>query len=805
MDGINRMDRRRFSKVAAAWLGLPAAGAGGIAAAQGAAKPGAVQAMSAPALGTNLSGMEWAGAVVRYGASTLPNLNFTVPRKADVTWLARNGYTKTRLPISWELLQPMLHDTKANAAAVAAIGRPGAFHAGYESYVTGVLDAHAAAGMKCIVDCHNSCRYLDFKYQEDGSVAGLVVPPNPLVRPYTSDNKQVQTRIFALAPGATLSVSHFTDFWVRAANKWKNHPGFGGYGLMNEPHDMPRPGELVGSSGGGEDLTIWPAYAQAAIKAIRAVDPANPIYLGGNEWSAAMSIGKANPGWPLAGDNIVYEVHMYLDAASTGKSFDFDTELAKKASDGPLDRDTGVKRLKPAVEWARSKGVRLALTEAGMPLDDPRWEEMFKRLVQYARQSGCEVYSWQGGNHWPFRNSAINHVPGWHQSRTLEPAMSGPMKAAWGIAGATLYDDGPGLSDGSALSITVYARGNLAAPVKLAVASSNGGRLSHSQIEIPAGPNGQATFTFTPAPNAVTTLSYTSMTPGIAAPPARKVYSLTNPVAYAGTHLGDAAMAILARYGASKWDMADAYTDYLQGAPCGNGQPVRAVSDSGFGSAMGNAMEMLNWVNRDSEAMGTMAPPVMRIVQGRKSADHAGADTWGLWCRKTLGVAQVQPNPRNRIGWGMQDAHFAIACVSVPGAGGTGVVFQASNATEGYHAELACSNGQPQARWLDAKGGKSELLSAKRLEANQPAVLTMVSAPGAQSLRVNSAGNASSSFTFAPSGFDQLLIGWGFLNHYPRASFGGNIYAVIAGKGAPRPDELAVLERYLGTLAGREL
>ena len=100
------------------------------------------------AIGTNLVGMQTAEIGLRYGSGTVPNIHFTVPRGADVGWLAANGFTKNRLPIQWELLQPMLHDTMANAAARAAIGEPGAFHAGHEAYITAVLDAHAAVGIK---------------------------------------------------------------------------------------------------------------------------------------------------------------------------------------------------------------------------------------------------------------------------------------------------------------------------------------------------------------------------------------------------------------------------------------------------------------------------------------------------------------------------------------------------------------------------------------------------------------------------------------------------------------------------------
>ena len=313
-------------------------------------------------MGTNFSGMEWAKPGLRFGSSPLPNVNFTVPRRADVAYLVASGFTKNRLPIQWELLQPMLHDTPANAAAVAAIGSPGVFHAGYESFITGVLDAHAAAGITCIIDCHNYCRYQDFIFQPDGSVIGLVAPSNPLVRAYTNDSSQVFVRIFSLAAGSRLKISNFNDFWTRAALKWKSHPGFGGYGLMNEPHDMPVAGGITGvydapPYSGQEDLTIWPTFAKAAISAIRAVDPINPIYLAGNAYGGAVTIGTHNPGWPLAGTNLIYEVHAYLDAYNNGAAYDYDTEVAKNFSAGfgvgSITLNTGYDRLKVAVDWAQ--------------------------------------------------------------------------------------------------------------------------------------------------------------------------------------------------------------------------------------------------------------------------------------------------------------------------------------------------------------------------------------------------------------------------------------------------------------------
>ncbi|WP_235965250.1 glycoside hydrolase family 5 protein [Caenimonas soli] len=749
--------------------------------------------------------MQTAEIGMRFGTGTLPNVNFTVARRSDVAWLAANGFTKNRLPIQWELLQPMLHDTVANAAARAAIGEPGAFHAGYESYITGVLDAHAAVGAKCIIDLHNYARYRDFRFQSNGSVIGLVDPVNPLIHAYTTDNTQILERIVALAPGVTLRQSHLNDFWTRAANKWKDHPGFGGYGLMNEPYDLPEPGGTVRSFAGTEDLHIWPVYAQAAINTIRAIDATNPIYLGGNEWGAAMSLGTKNPDWPLTGTNLIYEVHMYLDAGSSGQRFDFDSEVALNynAGFGPgqIDLNTGVERLKLAVEWARPRGIKLALTETGMPIDDPRWEEMFRRLANYARQNNVEFYSWNGGNHWTSHNNAINHVPGWHQHKTLEPTMSGIMKASAGINSASLFDDGPGWGASGPVAITVYARGNLASAVTLTVSSSNGGTLSKTQLTIPAGANGQDTFTFTAGANRVTTLTYTVTSGSIAPPAPRKVYSLSDPVAYAATSLPDAAMAILAKYNACKWEMAHGYTDYMLGALADEGQQVRAISDSGYGSSVGNAMEMVNWIN-DSPSMGTMRVPVMRVTNGLKSTDHSVYDTTGFWCKKTTPLAEIQANPRNLVPYDLQDPHFSMAVVSVPGLNNSGVLFQASNSGVLYASELTFSNSQPQARCVDRTGALVVLTSPTRLVANTPAVLTFTCAPGAQRFRVNSNLVGSASTTFASGPLDQLMIGWGYQEYYPRQGFGGNVYAVVTGRGAPTSAELGVLERYLGTTAG---
>jgi endoglucanase len=437
-----------------------------------------------------------------------------------------------------------------------------------------------------------------------------------------------------------------------------------------------------------------------------------------------------------------------------------------------------------------------------MPIDDIRWQDMFKLMLDHARQTRCEVLVWQGGNHWTFHNAGINFAPGWHQNKTLEPSMSGVLKAAAGVAGATLFSDGPGWApSGTTITITVYARGYLAAPVTLSVAASSGS-LSKTTVTLAAGANTQDTFTFTSASNTIATISYSVVSGGSQPPPARRVFSLSDPVAYAySTHLANGAQALLAKYSACKWEVGEGFTDYMQGWPASAGEIVRAIADSGYGSSPGNAMEMLNWLNNELP-MGPMVPPVMRVTNGVKNSDHSAPDTFGFWCRKCLGVPNAQPNPRNRVPYGIDEPHFAIVAAGVPGIGNTGVVFQASNSTESHLAEIGMANSQPQARWVDAGGATVALTAPTRLVANTPAVICLTSVPGAQRLRVNAQVVASAARTFVASPCDQLLLGSGFVDHSPRGGFGGNFYSAITGRGAPTSDELGVMERYLANTAG---
>jgi hypothetical protein len=435
-----------------------------------------------------------------------------------------------------------------------------------------------------------------------------------------------------------------------------------------------------------------------------------------------------------------------------------------------------------------------------LPVDDPRWQEEFQRLVNYARDNGVEVFAWAGGNHWSFHNAGITNVPGWHENKTLEPQMSGVMQATAGVAVASGFADGPGYATGGTpVTITVWARGTLVGPVTIGIQSSNGGTLSAPSVTLPAGANPEVSFTFTPAANAVATLTFTVTSGTANAPLPHRVFSLADPAAYEATSLPDAALAILAKYGASKWEMADGYTDYLNGSPSAPGQEVRAVADSGYGSGPGNAMEMLNWFNTERDP--NFSVPLMRDVGGHTCTDHTAPNATGFWCRKVWPKPKVQPNPRNRMPYGVNDAHFALAAIRVPGAT-SGVVFQASRADAAPRSELSMNAGRLQAVWIDEAGTTATITAPAALAANTAAVVGFATAPGSQQLRVNSQVVASGTRTFAATALEQMLVAWGFHEYHTNASFGGYVFSVVTGAGAPTAAELGVLERYLASTAG---
>ncbi|MET0334277.1 MAG: glycoside hydrolase family 5 protein [Rhizobacter sp.] len=210
--------------------------------------------------GVNLSGAEYNASVVpgRYG------YQYSYPSAGTVDYFKSKGMNLIRLPFSWDRLQPTL-----NAALDAT----------ELQLLKDFVDSATAKGLTVLIDPHNYGRY---RQQLIGSTA---VPH-----------------------------SAFGDFWSRVAVQFRGNPKVI-FGLMNEPHGM--------------TTESWVTSANEAIRRIRSAGATNTIAVPGNAWSGAHSWYGNWYGTPNAqamlqvvdsGNNLVFEVHQYLDADSSGTS-----------------------------------------------------------------------------------------------------------------------------------------------------------------------------------------------------------------------------------------------------------------------------------------------------------------------------------------------------------------------------------------------------------------------------------------------------------------------------------------------------
>jgi len=233
-----------------------------------------------------------------FGESQLPGVygsDYTYPTAASVAYFKSKGMNIVRLPFRWERLQPVLQQ---------------GLDAGELARLKGFVDPVTATGVTVLLDPHNYARYR-------GQLIGSTAVPNAV----------------------------FADFWSRLAAEFKGNDKVA-FGLMNEPNTM--------------STEQWLAGANAALAAIRAAGAANLVTVPGNAWTGAHSwsqtwYGSANAtvmtGVVDPGHNMLFEVHQYLDADSSG------------TSDSCVSGTIGAERLQGFTTWLRSHGYRALLGE----------------------------------------------------------------------------------------------------------------------------------------------------------------------------------------------------------------------------------------------------------------------------------------------------------------------------------------------------------------------------------------------------------------------------------------------------------
>lgn len=787
-----------------------------------------------PAQGVNFSGLEYVKPGIRFGQSTGVNINFTIVRLSDVQWTQQQGFTKNRLCMLWELLQPCLTGLSPapNTTVLAGmrIAVAGDMVPQHMKYILDVLDHHANAGIKCLLDLHNYCRYQDFFYQGDGSVIGFAVPGNPLLPPYTTDGTQVHTRIMSLnsaaAPNLTISQQQFSDFWTKfityvetgTGRTVKQHAGLAGYGLMNEPNAMPGVNGTT-PNGSPEDLNIWNTFAQSAITAIRAVDASTPIYVAGNSfeigWTANPGGSYApgqNPMYPLTGNNLIYEGHFYLDHVSSGGVFDWTIEFAAGFCAGESNTvgarlTTGGTRANYMITYAGT-GQKVAITEMGMPVNDLNWQTSAQTAADNLFAANIEYYAWAGGNHFPNHDFALCAVPNFKRpGLTMEPLICGILHKSAARSKYTIYADADKNfgAAGTVCTVTLYTRGYSPSGLVVNLAKTGAGTLSAANVTIPAGANKSVTFTYTTAGTEDATVTFSNQAQ---VPPVMHFYSM-DPVTYQATDAVIAGRACLAKYKAREWLASNCYTDYMGGNLVGAGGVPRAVYNSGFGEDYFNADGMKIWITPSYDSANFAIPTLTLDGNGKTYVEFAGTNVWGFWSHKRYPNqegANTENTCVNQTPFLNTDSFFQISSVAIPSQTLSGVVFATNNEQGSEKATLEINAGKASMVIRDgAYGAPTQTTDPAVMSVNTPHILTMTSAPGAQVLRMDGTQKGTSAANPAAAHFSSQEIGFIYDNYFPNTGWGGKWYASIAGKGAPTAGELFVMEQYLALLSGTTL
>jgi endoglucanase len=284
--------------------------------------PGATSWVPLPFRGINLAGGDGGSLTTLPGTS---GTNYQFPGSADVDYFLGLGMNTFRVVFKWERMQPTLNGDLA---------------ASYLANMDALVTDATAKGAYVILEPHNFARY-------QGKLVGSPEVPN----------------------------AAFADLWSRLATKYAaNDKIF--LNLVNEPHDMP--------------TEQWVSAANDAIAAIRKAGAKNLIMVPGNAWTAASSWSSSKYGTANAVamldvkdpiDNIVYEVHQYLDGDESG------------GSSTCVSTNIGRARLKPFVDWLRLHKKRgfLGETAAG---DNPTCHAAMEDMLRYIGESSDVLLGW---------------------------------------------------------------------------------------------------------------------------------------------------------------------------------------------------------------------------------------------------------------------------------------------------------------------------------------------------------------------------------------------------------------------------
>lgn len=246
-------------------------------------------------------------------------------------FLAARGWHTVKVPLRWERIQPTIR----GSLDPAELERLHAF-----------VGHCASAGLNVNLDIHNYGLY----YRDINGVGHRT----PIGHP-------------------ELPVSAFADLWHRLALASRDSPQVTTFTLMAEPQDW-----------GGLSADVWRTASQAAVAAIRGVDPQLEIHVAGWQWSSLRYWTWHNPTPWISDPGIRYCAHHYWDSDGSGEyaqSFRATVRRARRDGYTAGDLPTALharleENLADFAAWLQAAGARGVIGEIGWPHHDPDWNDL---------------------------------------------------------------------------------------------------------------------------------------------------------------------------------------------------------------------------------------------------------------------------------------------------------------------------------------------------------------------------------------------------------------------------------------------
>lgn len=204
---------------------------------------------------------------------------YRYPSPASFAFLRDRGITSVRVAFMWERMQP----TPGGPLSVVELAR-----------LRQVLASAATHRIRVVLDLHSYGRFA------------------------------ARERVLTLGSPA-LPAAALAELWRPLAAALSHAPALTGYGLMNEPHDLP---------GGAR---AWERASQLAVDAVRSVDPSTPVLVAGYSFASAARWATEHPRpWIRVGSGpVLYEAHQYFDRDGSGTYVgDYRTEEAGAFAQG---------------------------------------------------------------------------------------------------------------------------------------------------------------------------------------------------------------------------------------------------------------------------------------------------------------------------------------------------------------------------------------------------------------------------------------------------------------------------------------